>query len=116
MSKINCFELFAGCGGLGYGFHKENFNIVGCNELEASIGATYKTNFPDTNVIVGNITEPQIISQHIKTQKKIWCQRSCTEFLVNQKLRSTIFFFGFLYVEILFPLNKRIFRLQNLQL
>ena len=25
---MNCFELFAGCGGLGYGFHKESFNIV----------------------------------------------------------------------------------------
>ena len=24
---MNCFELFAGCGGLGYGFHKEGFNI-----------------------------------------------------------------------------------------
>ena len=23
---MNCFELFAGCGGLGYGFHKEEFN------------------------------------------------------------------------------------------
>ena len=63
MSKINCFELFAGCGGLGYGFHKEGFNIVGCNELEESIGATYKTNFPTTNVIVGNITDSKIKSR-----------------------------------------------------
>ena len=57
MTKINCFELFAGCGGLGHGFHKEGFNIVACNELEQSIANTYKENFPKTNVIVGDITK-----------------------------------------------------------
>jgi len=54
---MNCFELFAGCGGLGYGFHKENFNIVVANELEENIAVTYKHNFPDTNVIVGDVTQ-----------------------------------------------------------
>ena len=53
---MNCFELFAGCGGLGYGFHKEGFNIVACNELEQQIANTYIKNFPETNVIVGDIT------------------------------------------------------------
>lgn len=53
---MNCFELFAGCGGLGYGFHKEGFNIVACNELEQQIANTYIRNFPETDVIVGDIT------------------------------------------------------------
>ena len=53
---MNCFELFAGCGGLGYGFHKEGFNIVACNELDGSIAETYKENFDNTKVIVGDIT------------------------------------------------------------
>ena len=57
---MNCFELFAGCGGLGYGFHKNGFNIVGANELDGSIAETYKCNFPDTNVIVGDITKKEI--------------------------------------------------------
>ena len=57
---MNCFELFAGCGGLGYGFHKENFNIVVANELEENIAVTYKHNFPDTNVIVGDVTQKSI--------------------------------------------------------
>ena len=35
--QINCLELFAGCGGLGYGFHKEGFQITVCNELEEQI-------------------------------------------------------------------------------
>ena len=57
---MNCFELFAGCGGLGYGFHKEGFHIVAANELEESIAQTYKHNFPTTNVIVGDITQKNI--------------------------------------------------------
>ena len=28
MNKYNVLELFGGCGGLGYGFHKNSFNIV----------------------------------------------------------------------------------------
>jgi len=60
MTDINCFELFAGCGGLGWGFHKEGFNIVSCNELEEEIAKTYKHNFPETNVIVGDITKKDI--------------------------------------------------------
>jgi len=57
---MNCFELFAGCGGLGYGFHKEGFNIVACNELDSSIADTYKENFNNTNIIVGDITKESI--------------------------------------------------------
>jgi len=59
--KINCLELFAGCGGLGYGFHQtEGFHIVCSNELEANIAETYKANFPATHMIVGDITQPDI--------------------------------------------------------
>lgn len=57
---MNVFELFAGCGGLGYGFHQEGFNIVACNELEKSIAETYKENFENTKVIVGDITKTNI--------------------------------------------------------
>ena len=57
---MNCFELFAGCGGLGYGFHKEGFNIVVANELEDNIAVTYKHNFPETNVLVGDITKKEM--------------------------------------------------------
>jgi len=57
---MNCFELFAGCGGLGYGFHQEGYNIIACNELDSSIAETYKENFTNTNVIVGDITQQSI--------------------------------------------------------
>lgn len=34
VSRPTCLELFAGCGGLGYGFHKQGFDIVCANELD----------------------------------------------------------------------------------
>ena len=62
-TKINCLELFAGCGGLGYGFHKEGFTMVCANELEAVIAGSYELNFADTTVIAGDITKPEIKKQ-----------------------------------------------------
>ena len=70
---MNCFELFAGCGGLGYGFHKNGFNIVAANELEPKIAATYKHNFPDTNVIVGDITKQKVKDKVYDSFKDIPC-------------------------------------------
>ena len=70
---MNCFELFAGCGGLGYGFHKEDFNIVVANELEENIAVTYKHNFPNTNVIVGDVTQKSIKEKIYKAFKSTRC-------------------------------------------
>ena len=70
---MNCFELFAGCGGLGYGFHNEGFNIVAANELCEKIASTYKHNFPNTNVIVGDITQKDIKQQVYKKFENIDC-------------------------------------------
>lgn len=62
MAKV--LELFGGCGGLGYGFHKQGFDIVACNEYDPNIAKTYKHNFPETNVIVGDITD-KLVKQNI---------------------------------------------------
>lgn len=70
---MNCFELFAGCGGLGKGFHEEGFNIVVANELEEKIAVTYKHNFKDTNVIVGDITKKEIKDKVYKNFKNKDC-------------------------------------------
>ena len=40
-TRPTCLELFAGCGGLSYGFHKFGFNIVCANELDPEIAKTY---------------------------------------------------------------------------
>lgn len=70
---MNVLELFAGCGGLGYGFHKEGFNIICANELENSISKTYKKNFPDTTVITGDITNESIRNDIYKCFQKETC-------------------------------------------
>ena len=62
-NQYNCCELFAGCGGLGLGFHQHNFNIVCANELEADIGETYIHNFPDSKVVIGDVTKKEIKNQ-----------------------------------------------------
>lgn len=59
-SQMNVLDLFAGCGGLSSGFHKQGFNVVCANELESEIAHTYETNFPDTTVVVGDIVKPDV--------------------------------------------------------
>lgn len=71
--SLTCLELFAGCGGLGYGFHKAGFEIVCANELESKIAETYKANFPDTQVIVGDITNAEIKSSMYECFKDRQC-------------------------------------------
>ena len=70
---LNVLELFGGCGGLGYGFHKMGFNIVCANELDESIAETYKHNYPETNVIVGDITKDDIKKQIYDNFTNISC-------------------------------------------
>ena len=58
---MNVLELFGGCGGLGWGFEVEKFNIVAYNELKENISQTYKYNFDkDTEIIVGDVTQDGI--------------------------------------------------------
>ena len=73
IEQKNLLELFGGCGGLGYGFHNNNFNIVCCNELEKQIGETYKYNYPKSNVIIGDITKNEIKTQIYKTFSEKKC-------------------------------------------
>ena len=73
MNSVNVLELFGGCGGLGYGFHKEGFNIVCANELEENIAETYNHNYPETNVVVGDITKESIKDDIYKTFNGIKC-------------------------------------------
>ncbi|HOA80090.1 MAG TPA: DNA cytosine methyltransferase [Defluviitaleaceae bacterium] len=52
---MNVIDLFAGCGGLSYGFIKNNFNIIKAVEFDPSIAKTYTMNHPKVNMIVDDI-------------------------------------------------------------
>lgn len=52
MKRYNVMDLFAGVGGLSYGFAKlPQFKILAANEIEKDISIAYKLNHPDVEMI-----------------------------------------------------------------
>ena len=118
----NVLELFGGCGGLGYGFHKLGFNIVACNEYDSQIAETYKYNFPDTNVIVGDITNKKIKEEIYGVFKSTSCDvvlggPPCVAYSMSGKRnsrdpRGQLFKD---YVEIVGKLKPQVFIMENVK-
>lgn len=52
---LDLISLFSGAGGLDLGFHKAGFRTVAANEFDAKISPTFRVNFPDVNMIEGDI-------------------------------------------------------------
>ena len=71
MKKYNIVDLFAGVGGLSYGFSQlDEFNIVMANEIETDISKAYSLNYPDVNMIncdINDLTE-EVIKEAIGDQ------------------------------------------------
>ena len=58
MKKYNVIDLFAGVGGLSYGFSKlPEFNIIAANEIEKDISIAYSLNHPSVNMINKDIND-----------------------------------------------------------
>lgn len=56
MKKYKVIDLFAGVGGLSYGFaHNDRFEIVMANEYEKDIATAYTMNHPTVDMIQGDI-------------------------------------------------------------
>ena len=72
MKKYNIMDLFAGVGGLSYGFSKlPQFNIIAANEIEKDISIAYKLNHPEVKMLncdINNLTE-DVIRETLKGQK-----------------------------------------------
>lgn len=64
MAKYKIMDLFAGVGGLSYGFSKlPDFEIVAANEIEKDIATAYKLNHPGVAMIncdINDLTEAAI--------------------------------------------------------
>lgn len=71
MKKYNIVDLFAGVGGLSYGFSQlDEFSIVMANEIEKDISKAYSLNHPDVNMIncdINDLTE-EVIKKAIGDQ------------------------------------------------
>lgn len=52
---MNIISLFSGAGVLDRGFHNAGFHTVVANEYDPKICPTFRANFPDTNLIEGDI-------------------------------------------------------------
>ena len=58
MRKYKIMDLFAGVGGLSYGFSKlPEFEIVAANEIEKDIATAYKLNHPGVTMLTCDINE-----------------------------------------------------------
>lgn len=65
MKKYNVIDLFAGIGGLSYGFSKnKKFEIIMANEIEKDIAYGYQLNHPNVKVLnkdIKNIEESELL-------------------------------------------------------
>lgn len=72
MSKYRIMDLFAGVGGLSYGFSKlPEFEIVAANEIEKDIAAAYTRNHPGVamlNCDINDLTE-EMLAEILKGQQ-----------------------------------------------
>ena len=68
MKKYKVIDLFAGVGGLSYGFaHNENFEIIMANEYDKDIATAYRMNHPTVDMIqcdIRDLTEEEL-KKHI---------------------------------------------------
>ena len=72
MHKYKVLDLFAGVGGLSYGFaHNENFEILAANEIEHDISVAYTLNHPSVNMMNCSIDQltPEMINAATGGQK-----------------------------------------------
>lgn len=52
---MNLISLFSGAGGLDKGFHNAGFRTIVANEFDPKICPTFRANYPDVNLIEGDI-------------------------------------------------------------
>ncbi|MDE6072811.1 MAG: DNA cytosine methyltransferase [Muribaculaceae bacterium] len=52
---MNLISLFSGAGGLDLGFHNAGFHTLMANEYDSKICPTFQANFPNVNLIEGDI-------------------------------------------------------------
>ncbi len=71
MKRYNVIDLFAGVGGLSFGFSKlPEFNIIAANEIEKDISIAYSLNHPEVRMLncdIASLTE-EVLSEALNGQ------------------------------------------------
>lgn len=69
--KYRVLDLFCGAGGFSYGLDKNpNFKTVVAVDIDEKAAHTFKKNIPNTEVLVGDITKPNVREQIILLSKQ----------------------------------------------
>lgn len=72
MNRYNIIDLFAGVGGLSYGFSQfDQFSIIAANEIEKDISIAYKLNHPYVEMLncdINQLTE-EVLEKALKGRK-----------------------------------------------
>ena len=69
-NKFRVLDLFCGAGGLSWGLHKNpHFSTVVALDFDEMAADTFKRNMPETEVIVGDITDAKVKEQIVALSK-----------------------------------------------
>ena len=68
--NLKVTDLFASCGGMSEGFRMAGFDVKIANEILEPAARTYRRNHPKTDLIFGDITDPDIKKQVIEMSIK----------------------------------------------
>ncbi|MGC8936729.1 MAG: DNA cytosine methyltransferase [Candidatus Methanomethylicaceae archaeon] len=53
--SLPAIDLFAGGGGMSYGFREAGFQMVFACDIDKDVAKTYKANFPETTYLIGDV-------------------------------------------------------------
>jgi site-specific DNA-cytosine methylase len=71
--KVKVLDLFAGCGGLSYGFEMAGFEVVAANDLFPEAAATHQANHPSSRFFLGSITDSSVQDAIVAHIEKVGC-------------------------------------------
>lgn len=70
IEEFNILDLFCGAGGFSYGMHRNShFKTVVAIDINEKAALTFKKNFPDAEVIVGDITNSKIRDEIVNASR-----------------------------------------------
>ena len=114
MKSLNVIDLFSGCGGFSYGFHKNKFNILEAYDFWYDATRTYKNNYPNTNVL--NLDISRICFKPLRDKVHVLIGGPpCQPFSIVGKQKGNKDSRDMIpeYIRIVEELNPKIFILEN---
>lgn len=122
--KFKMLDLFCGAGGFSYGMDKNpNFNTVVALDFDEKAAETFKKNMPQTEVLVGDITDADVKERIVKLSKKLGVNMviggpPCQGYSMKGKkmgLKDPRNFLFREYLNVVKQLNPEIFVIENVK-